>query len=433
MSTETPLRVLFVCTAHKTHFYPLVPMAWALRTAGHEVRVATPPELTGTVTGTGLTAVPVGVADWDDPGDPAAAEMSWELVVNGGSDHVQNFAWQDPAAWTRESLLALESIMIPTFYDSMNNPAMLDGLVEYARHWRPDLVIRETFTWAGGIVARVAGAADARLVSGPDHLTRARREFLRRTAEQRPERRDDPTAEWLDRTLRRYGCRFDEEVLTGHWTISPIPPSTRLDVGTRVVGTRYIPFNGPSTMPGWLREPAERRRICVTGGLAAQEQGEAIFSMGDVLDALADLDVEVVATLGAGERERLTAVPDNARVVEFVPFHELLPTCAAVVHHGGGGTRATAEFHGVPQVIAAYGWDTVVKAQRMQELRAGLYVPIAAATPEVLRECVVRVLGEPSFVEGARRLRDELLAEPAPNDIVPLLEELTAEYRTRPA
>ncbi len=36
------MRVLFTCYAEKTHFLAMAPLAWALRTAGHEVGVAVP-------------------------------------------------------------------------------------------------------------------------------------------------------------------------------------------------------------------------------------------------------------------------------------------------------------------------------------------------------------------------------------------------------
>jgi UDP:flavonoid glycosyltransferase YjiC (YdhE family) len=42
---------------------------------------------------------------------------------------------------------------------------------------------------------------------------------------------------------------------------------------------------------------------------------------------------------------------------------------------------------------------------------------------------VRRVLDEPSFTRAARRLRTEVLATPAPSDIVPLLEKLAAASR----
>ena len=54
------MRVLFVTSPEKTIFLSMVPMAWALRTAGHEVRVASRPGFANVITQAGLTAVPAG-------------------------------------------------------------------------------------------------------------------------------------------------------------------------------------------------------------------------------------------------------------------------------------------------------------------------------------------------------------------------------------
>lgn len=426
------MKVLFVCTAHETHFQPMVPLAWALRTAGHEVRVAAPPEVTDTITGAGLTAVPIGVAGWMHNDDPTAAGLLGRLFGEGGVDHVQyfDFTGRSTAQWSWEGLLALQQIMTPTLYASMNNGPMIDDLVAFARSWQPDLVVREAFTWAGGVVAEVVGAAHARMLHGPDTITRSRHAFLCRLAAEPAQDRIDPTAEWLGYELQRFGRQFGEVVMDGHFTISQAPGSTRLDLGLHTVGIRYVPFNGRSVVPGWLREPPSRLRICVTNGVAARENGRASFSQGELLESLADLDAEVVVTMTAQELARLDSVPGNVRVVDFVPMHDLLPTCAAVVHHGGGGTRASAEYHGVPQVIVAHGWDTVEMAERITELGAGLMIPVEEVTPAAVLENVRRLLDEPSFSARAADLRRELMTEPTCNEVVPLLEKLTEEYQT---
>ena len=54
------MRVLVVTWGWRSHLYPLVPLAWALRAAGHDVVVAGPPDLVDVITGAGLPAVPVG-------------------------------------------------------------------------------------------------------------------------------------------------------------------------------------------------------------------------------------------------------------------------------------------------------------------------------------------------------------------------------------
>ena len=44
------MRVLFATYPERTHFLAMVPLAWALRTAGHEVRVASQPTFTDVIT-----------------------------------------------------------------------------------------------------------------------------------------------------------------------------------------------------------------------------------------------------------------------------------------------------------------------------------------------------------------------------------------------
>ena len=51
------MRVLFVVTPGVGHLFPMVPLAWALRAAGHEVLIAT--------TGAGLVAANAGLAVTD--------------------------------------------------------------------------------------------------------------------------------------------------------------------------------------------------------------------------------------------------------------------------------------------------------------------------------------------------------------------------------
>ncbi|MEW2353529.1 activator-dependent family glycosyltransferase [Spirillospora sp. NPDC029432] len=421
------MKVLFTSLPHPTHYYPMVPIAWALRTAGHEVRVASQAQLVDTIAGTGLTVVPV---EWslDSPDDLLAR------IWDEGSAYVQGFDFtaSGGVGWTWESLLALENIMVPTLYAALSNDEMVDDLVAFARVWRPDLVLWDPYTLAGAIVAKAAGAAHARIVSGPEVAPLARREFLRLARELPPEHREDPTAEWLGWTLERLGCGpFDEDMVTGQWTIDSTPAGMRGDLGLRTVPVRFVPYHGASSVPAWLREPPARPRVCVTLGAGGSDFGEEPLPM--ILRGLASLgDIEVVATVNESQREQLGELPDSVRLVDFVPLTDLLPTCSAVVHHGGNGTRSTAELHGVPQLLLTFGWQTEATADRIEAIGAGLQAPLSGLTAEAVAAKVGRLLTEPSFAENAKRLQAEVADMATPNDIVPQLEKLTAEHRYRP-
>ncbi|MFD9888469.1 activator-dependent family glycosyltransferase [Amycolatopsis sp. NPDC059027] len=423
------MKVLFATLPYPTHFYPMVPLAWALRTAGHEVRVASQPDLTDVITGSGLTAVPVGRPEAESPVDDLDSAELLEALHEDGSMYVYLFdlTGNDRTQWSDERLLSLEHIQTPALLSVINSDPVVDDLVDFARGWRPDLVVWEPFTFAGAIAARVTGAAHARLVYAPDATVRVRQEFLRAQAFRQAELREDPTAEWLERTLARFGQHFDEEILTGQWTIDPTPPGSRLAVGVRTVGMRYVPYNGPGAVPDWLRVPPSKRRVCVSLGLsgAVEEPAELISAL---VTATADLDVEVVLTEDPALLDVLPELPGKFRLAGFVPLNDLLPTCAAIVHHGGPGTLTSAQLHAVPQVVFGQTSITEVSAELVEKTGAGLSVAEPGA--EVLRDAITRVVTDPSFLENARRVRAEMLAEASPRDIVPVLEKLTEEHRS---
>nr|AHA81982.1 Arm12 [uncultured bacterium] len=409
--------------AVEAHFNSTVPLAWALRAMGHEVQFASHPALTENITRAGLAAVPVGT---DHTHHELVRDLGAELT---GFYRDIDFTGERGGGYTE--LKGANTLLTATFYAQANNDSMVDELVDYARFWQPDLVIWEPFTFAGSVAARASGAAHARLLWGPDLFLRTRREFRRETELLPPELHDDALSEWLTWTLDRFGCPFDEEVAVGQWSIDQMPASVRLPVGQRSVPMRYVPYNGRSVVPDWLREPPQRPRICLTLGITSRDMAyPKLFSLDELFEAVAELDAEIVATLDAGQLAEVSRVPDNTRVTDFVPLHALLPSCAAIVHHGGAGTWSTAAVCGVPQLVIAGMWDNVYRAQRLAELGAGLFLPPHELTAAGLRDGLQRLLTKSSFAEDAQRLRAEWLAEPSPAEVVPVLEELAGRHRS---
>jgi len=415
------MRVLMTSLAIEAHFNGTVPLAWALRSAGHEVRFASQPALTERITAAGLAAVPVGT---DHTHNELVRTLGAELT---GFYRDIDFTGRDAGLL---DLKAANLLLTATFYAQANNDSMIDDLVDYARFWQPDLVLWEPFTFAGAVAARVTGAAHARLLWGPDLFLRTRGRLREELDRLPPQRREDALAEWLTWTLDRFGSTFDEEVVTGQWNIDQMPAGIRVNSGQQSVPMRYVPYNGPSVVPDWLRSEPRRPRVCLTLGITVREKAyPSLVSLDDLFTAVADLDAEIVATVDAGQLADVSSLPDNVRVTEFVPLHALLPTCAAVVHHGGAGTWSSAAAAGVPQLVVAGMWDNVYRAERLAELGAGIYLPPHEVTPALLRDGLERLLSKPSFAEEAARLRDRIQAEPSPAEVVPALVELTARHR----
>ncbi|MDI5975577.1 nucleotide disphospho-sugar-binding domain-containing protein [Amycolatopsis magusensis] len=422
------MRILIVTNVFRSHLLAQTALGWALRTAGHEVFLAGPPDLAQDMASTGLPAVTIGGELRIDEKMAAAGPHYAQLPPADPRGHrtgrsVQtDFGWGDPHAEFADFIGGTRAAMFPD--------DAVEDLVDLALRWRPDLVITDPTCFPAMVAARVAGAACARQLFAVDRIGQVREACRNQPGPA------DPLREWLEPVLARHGFGFDESIAVGQWTISPLPAWIPHYPGVHYVPMRRIPFNGPSLVPDWVLDPPARRRVCLTLGLAHRQAAvDGTAPVAELLDAVAELDAEVIATFDA-EQLGSAKVPDNVRTVDFVPLNALLPSCSALVHEGGSGAFAGALEHGVPQVIVPQDF-TVEKwlgplsiAQGVEAHGAGVYAANAGKlTAEILRQSLKLVLEDPSYAANAARLRTEVRAMPTPNDLVPVLEELTEAHR----
>ncbi|NRQ31677.1 activator-dependent family glycosyltransferase [Nonomuraea sp. NN258] len=422
------MRVLFAAYAEKTHFLSMVPLAWALHNAGHEVRVASQPGLTDVITRAGLSAVPVGTNH-----NLGALLKFYNSFDPEEDEPVEHFDFLEE----REEKLTWEYLkwgygteVVPWWWRVINDP-LITELTAFCRSWRPDLVIWEPITYAAPIAARACGAAHARFLWSVDLFARMRGHYVRVRDRQPPDQRVDTLAEWLDRRAAKFGLGFTEDMTCGQFTLDPTPPALRLPLDLAYVPVRYVPYNGVSVVEPWLRVPPERPRIGITLGTSAIERLSGYgLPVREILDALADLDVEVVAALPGAEPAGL---PDNVRLASFVPLDVLAPTCTVMINHGGPGTVFTTARHGVPQLTMPAIFDELVLGRRLAQEGAGLMLDQDQVSGDSVRNRVVRLLADTDFAQGAARLRAQMRAMPHPHQVVGELERLTEECRGLPA
>jgi len=422
------MRVLFVANPRKSIFQYLVTLAWAMRTAGHEVHFASQPAFAQVVTRAGLTAVPVGrdqdtwrLTEWRP--DVGAALRTGVIAPYDVAVQPEKADW----AYLRDGYV--EHVR---WWHRMDNLPIISDLVAYARAWRPDLVVWEPLTYAAPIAAKACGAAHARLLFGLDVFGVTRQHFVRLRDAQPAAERVDPLADWLASYGDRYGFSFSEDMTVGDFTVDQFPRSLQIEASLPSVRVGYVPYGGPATVPDWLRTPPERPRVALTLGLSATEHFRAYaVDVREVLEHLGSLDVELVATIADEERAKLGPLPANVRVMPYVPLLALAPTCAAVVHHAGAATMATVSRHGVPQLALPLHYDQPALADRLAHHGAGLAIHSDEATGPAVRDAVFRLMHEPAFARRAGDLSREIAELPSPNEAVERIMELAGEHRDR--
>ncbi len=144
-----------------------------------------------------------------------------------------------------------------------------------------------------------------------------------------------------------------------------------------------------------------------------------------VLDALADLPVQVVLTAGPAVDASLLRAPANAIVRQYLPHAGLLPRASVLVGHGGHATTVEALAHNVPIVFLPMNpvADQTLIAHRVEELGAGIALDSSASVPRIA-VAVSTLLGSGPHRDSAARLGEAIRSAGGAARAADLVEEL---------
>lgn len=441
------MKALFVPWALSGHYFPMVPLVWAFRSAGHEVRVATQPGAADVVRKSGMSVAEVGkgydfIADMREMFASSRSQLPMARGIisadvrkdlrNGSAPQAPpappappapSAVAQAQAAAAAQSAKELREMLYSKIAPfARAGVAMADDLVALAEAWRPDLVIADAFVMAAPLAASRAGAPLVHHLWGP---------ALQRQIGIFPVS-GMPGHLWpadLVRVYEKHGVEPRAELAAA--TVDPCPESLQFPVIPNRIPERYVPYNGSGDWPDWVLTPPARPRVCVTWGtLTTQLVGEDSFKVPGIVTALADMGAEVVVTLTAADRDRLSAasgaggLPDGVRVVTGLPLHLLLHSCDAIVHQGGAGSMLTAASFGVPQVIVSGAMDQLTCGVKLEAAGAGRSLGWADVGTSAFTDAVSAVLSDDTVRKSAADLREEIAAQPSPAAVAEQLAQL---------
>ncbi len=390
------MRVLMTTWGLRSHFYSLVPLGWALQAAGHEVRVASQPSMTGEITRAGLASVPLG------------EDLDFAEVFSGQIGRVgQPSDGPGPPDNGVEAAITADGGVVRFAR------ALLGDLISYGRAYRPDLLVWEPFNLAGPVASAVLGVPGVLQLWGPDSTVTLRMD---------PEQVIAPLAGEFD-------VDASDVSLTGRLVLDPVPPSLQVPLSAPARSLRYVPYNGAAIVPEWLREPAPSRpRVCITGGTSmGGARPRNSLDLAAVTEAVAGLDVEVVVVAEPAHLAHLGRLPGNVRIAQApLALRLVLPSCAALVQHGGAGTMMTGLVCAVPQLILPHVSDEHFNGERLAASGAGTFLEAQGADGDAIRDVVAGLAGDGHWRRSAIDIAAQIRAMPPPAAIVPALESLAA-------
>ncbi|MFC7594728.1 glycosyltransferase [Terrabacter sp. GCM10028922] len=391
------MRLLFSTTAGTGHFTPMIPVARACASAGHEVRVAAPDSFASHVERAGLEHAPFD----DVPPDVMGAVFA----------RLPSLSPEDA-----------NRVVVRDVFGRLDAQAAWPRVRDTIDTWRPDVVLREPCELGSLAAALGAGVPQAEVAIG---LGRIR--------------------DWVGDALVEPLLELDELAGLGAGSclsgLASAPVLTSVPAGLDGVvdagddagqaSPLVVRFRDASardragTLPASWGDPAHPLVYVTFGSVTAGFDDLSAVFRGS-LDALAELPVRVLLTTGhAGEPEALRPWPANAHVEQWWPQDDVMPLAAAMVGHGGFGTTMAAVVAGVPQVvIPLFAGDQFVNAARVEEVGAGIRLEGRMEATAQLGAAVERVLSDDTIRSAAQRLADEAASLPDVSEIVGLIEGL---------
>jgi MGT family glycosyltransferase len=378
------LRFLVAAFGDPGHVFPAISLGRALRGRGHEVTIETWEERREAVEGAGLGFAAAEEyrmfppPDPDSPEGAHAAEAAKALLplLEETRPHavVSDILTLAPTLAAEKAGVPLATL-IPHIY-----PVVEPGLPFFAIGLRPPSTPVGRAVWRAGQRALNVG------------LEQGRQDLNRQRA-----RLDLPPVD------RFHGGISPDLALVG--TFPQLEYPRRWPAGVEITG----PMTFETPHPDIELPPGEAPLVLVAPSTAHDSENHLVRT---ALAALADEPVRVVATTNRVIPQRPIEVPDNAILVEWLSYSQLMPAASLVISHGGHGTVARALGAGTPVLICPIIGDMSETAMRVAWAGCGLSLPWRLCRPVPLRWATRRLLEDRSFADRA----GELAAWAAEND-----------------
>ena len=124
-----------------------------------------------------------------------------------------------------------------------------------------------------------------------------------------------------------------------------------------------------------------------------------------------------------------TSLPGNIHHFHYLPFSQVFPHAAALVHHGGIGTTAHAIAAGVPQIIRPMAHDQPENAARVTNLGIGAKLNPKDFTGKSLAEKINGLLSTLDVLQRCQTYASEIDPAGALNATCEQIEDFSLAHQ----
>jgi MGT family glycosyltransferase len=396
------------------HLNPLIALSRQLTGRGHRVTFFQKPEVESEVRRYGLEFVPIGAPrplSVEESGGRLTPLSGIALLRNGIRRIVgdmEMFLREVPAALIRAGvdILIVDEIALsgPTLAEMLRLP-----------YFVVSTSVPHTFGWT--VPRRIASPATC--------FDRVQDALLDISVF----RMRGPVRRRLDRYRRQAGLGPLRRIKTAFPELAHITQLPRCLDLPRSALPRNFYYTGPF-VDEVARPPVEfpwdqlDGRPLVYATLGTTRKGErGIFPL--IAEACGGLNLQLVISLGGRkDPEVFAGLPGNPLVVRTAPQLDLLKRAEVAITHGGLNTALETLMEGKPMIVIPKSLDQPAVATRLERLRVAEAISIRGLTAKKIRVALVKVLGDSSYRDAARRMQAEIRSSRGLERAADVIEQL---------
>jgi zeaxanthin glucosyltransferase len=237
----------------------------------------------------------------------------------------------------------------------------------------------------------------------------------------------------LDRYRRQIGLTSIRSIATVHPPLAHVTQMPACFDRPHSIMAKDIFYTGP-----FIDESARQSvtfpwemldcRPLIYASLGTTRKGD-VTVFRRISEACIGLNAQLVISMG-GRRNTsgFDDLPGNPIVVAHAPQLELIRMAQLVITHAGPNTVLESLMHGKPMVALPMVLDQPAIAARLAALNVAEVLSIASRSVDHIRSAVVKVLGDPSYVQAAQHLQRELQTADGLACAVDIVEDVIARH-----